>query len=104
MSTLGEQLGLDAMLAADEAASADWKAAWDAAIAQLASRPGGFTTDDVRAIAGAPSDHPNAAGARIRAAANSGLIRKVGYRASTRPELHAHPLAVWSGTRHPEEI
>jgi hypothetical protein len=100
--SLGAQLALEGMSAADAAASVDWKAAWDTAIAELARRSGTFTTDDVRALAGAPADHPNAAGARILAAARAGLIRKVGYRASSRPELHAHPLAVWTGI--PEAI
>lgn len=82
---------------ANGAASPPWKAAWDGAIEKLAAAGEPFTSDDVRVIAGGPTDHPNAAGARFLAASRRGLIRSVGYRPSDRASLHRHPLTLWVG-------
>lgn len=93
----GQQLALVGMALADLAAG-NWKDRWDAAITELARAGVPFTTDEVRELAGAPEDHPNAAGARIQDAARKGLIARIGYRKSAREALHAHPLALWQGT------
>lgn len=93
----GQQLAIAGMTLADNAASPDWKARWDAAIVELAATGRTFCADDVREIAGAPTDHPNAAGARFQAARRAGLIRHAGYRKSARDVLHAHPIALWIG-------
>ena len=94
----GQQLALLGMAQADAAAAPEWKERWDKAIVLLAIGGEEFTADDVREIAGAPDDHPNAAGARFQSAARKGLIRHAGYRKSSREVLHAHPIAVWVGT------
>lgn len=99
MTTAGEQLALVGMGLARDAASDAWKDRWNQAIAALARTGEEFTADDVRKIAGAPTDHENAAGALFNGAARRGLIRRVGYRKSARDVLHAHPIAVWKGTR-----
>lgn len=98
MSIGAEQLKLAGMFMADAAASDSWKAAWDAAIIYLADLRVPFTSEEVRALAGPPTDHPNAAGARFLAAARKGRIRAIGYRKSHRESLHKHPLTLWVGT------
>lgn len=103
MTSVGQQLALAGMTLADQAASDDWKDRWDAAIVALAAMGEEFCADDVREIAGPPTDHPNACGARFQAAARSGLIRPVGYRKSARDVLHAHPIALWVGTAKARE-
>jgi hypothetical protein len=95
--TLGDALKERGMGLADAAAAEDWKARWDAAIERLARAGEPFTSDEVRELAGPPTDHPNAAGSRFSTAARRGLIRRVGYRNSTRGTLHSHPLSLWKG-------
>jgi len=56
----------------------------DAAIKQLASRGGQFSSNDARKLHYVTG-----------AAAKSGLIVRVGYEPSTEPGTHAHPVAVW---------
>ena len=85
------------MALAEEAADIDWKDAWRQTIALLAAIGDPFCSDDVRAIAGDPWDHPNAAGSLFTKAARDGLIRQVGYRKSDRVALHRHPVALWIG-------
>jgi hypothetical protein len=85
------------MALAEEAADIDWKDAWRQTIALLAAIGDPFCSDDVRAIAGDPWDHPNAAGAIMRRAATEGLIELIGYRKSERPALHSHPIGLWRG-------
>lgn len=92
----GAELRDAGMALADGAEDDAWKRAADAAIRALAASGAEFGAEEVRALAGSPS-RPNAFGARFNAAARSGLIRKVGYRKSSRPSLHAHPVAVWRG-------
>lgn len=96
-ATLGEALKNQGMVRAYEAADGDWKNNWSQAIALLASIGEPFTSDEVREIAGAPWDHPNAAGALFHKAARAGLIRSIGYRKSERSTLHKHPLTLWVG-------
>lgn len=91
-----KQLG---MARADEAAETAWKERVDDAIRSLAEAGGEFTADDVREITGAPPSHPNAMGARFYAMSKRGVIRRVGFRKSGRASLHAHHIALWTGTR-----
>lgn len=77
--------------------SGAWKHTAQAAIEYLAKTGKQFTAEDVREIAGDPPGHYNAMGAAIRAAAQRGSIRKVGFRKATRESLHATELAVWEG-------
>jgi len=81
----------------DENTPDAWRAACDRAIDALARKGHPFTAEDVRARCGAPPHHYNALGGRFIAAARAGLIKRVGYAPSTRPTLHAHPIAVWRG-------
>lgn len=88
---------LEAALAQVEAhAPADWKNAASAVLARLAASREPFTTDDVWAALPQPPE-PRAIGALIRSAAMAGKIRRVGWRASSRPECHSRPVAMWSG-------
>jgi len=97
-STEGELLKANGMAAADAAEGSDWKHRADLAIEALAKTGAEFTAVEVREKAG-DAARPNAFGARFNAAAGAGLIRKVGCRNSTRPTLHAHPVAVWRGAK-----
>lgn len=107
--TLAEALKTQGQAAAESAASTEWKERWAAAIAELAAQRGldgegrHFTAEDVRALAGPPLDHPNAAGSLFTRAARAGLIESVGWIRSTRATLHRHPLAVWRGTAKARE-
>jgi hypothetical protein len=73
----------------------------DQAAAWIAGLPWGveFTSEDLTAAIGLPrsvgKDRNNAVGASVRAAAQRGLIHRVGYRNATRKESHAAALAVW---------
>jgi len=87
----------EGMALAEEAADVDWKDAWRQTIRLLAAIGDPFCSDDVRAIAGDPWDHPNAAGSLFNSAAREGIIRHVGYRRSDRAALHRHPVALWVG-------
>lgn len=94
----GERRKSEGMAQADSAEPDFWKDRADAAIKALAAEGRDFTAEDVRHLAGSPT-HPNAFGSRFLSAARRGIIRKVGYRNSNRPSLHAHPIAVWSGAK-----
>lgn len=94
--TLGEALKQHGMEQAEVAAD-EWKLLWEQAIRVLASIGDPFTSDDVRAIAGEPWDHPNACGSLFHKAARAGIIRAIGYRKSERARLHSHPLTLWIG-------
>jgi hypothetical protein len=76
------------------AAHPDERAAVDAAIRQLAATGRPFSSNDARSLHGIKGP---VVGAAFSAAAKAGLIRRVGYEASTSPETHAHPVAMWLG-------
>lgn len=61
------------------------------------TRPHGFTSDDVRMLAGdPPKEHCTVVGSAILAASKAGLIVKTGERIkSKRPEANSRELAVW---------
>jgi hypothetical protein len=91
------QSPLEAALAQVEAnAPTDWKNAAAAVLARLAATGEPFSTDDIWAALEQPPE-PRAIGALIRAAAQAGKIRRVGWRTSSRPECHSRPVAMWAG-------
>lgn len=94
--TLGEALKHNGMEHAEVAAD-EWKRTWEQAIHLLAAIGDPFTSDDVRAIAGEPWNHPNACGSLFHKASRAGVIRVIGYRKSERARLRRHPLTVWEG-------
>jgi hypothetical protein len=52
--------------------------------------------DDVRALVPIPADiSPKLVGVVFRDLADAGILRRAGFRASTRPAAHARPLSVW---------
>lgn len=85
------------MQAATYNADVAWRHACDTTIQRLATRGDEFTADDVRAICGVVAHSPNAFGARFSAAAKAGIIRRVGYRKSLRPERAGGVVSVWIG-------
>lgn len=85
-----------ALVRVEVAAPADWKRAASAVLTRLAATGKPFTTDDVWAVVPQPPE-PRAMGALIRSAAIAGKIRRVGWRASSRPECHCRPVAIWEG-------
>lgn len=78
-----------------------WKAGVARVIATLGGRGEPFTNDDVRAEAdqrllGEPT-HPNAWGAAMSSARKRGLIKSVGYTASTQISRHGAIVRQWRG-------
>jgi hypothetical protein len=67
----------------------------DAAIRTLAATGREFSSNNARPLHGVSGP---VVGAAFTAAAKSGLIRRVGYEASTDPRTHAHPVATWIGS------
>ncbi len=85
--------------AASNSAPVEWRETVDAAIRSLAGLGRPFTADDVRALGIGDPPSPKAWGARMLAASKGGVIRRVGYRPSTRASVHGHPIAVWVGAQ-----
>lgn len=57
---------------------------------------GELCADDVRAVVPIPANiSPKVVGAAFRELADAGILRRAGFRASTRPIAHARPLSVW---------
>jgi hypothetical protein len=66
------------------------------AAVRIALDRGELTADVLRAVVPIPPGiRPVVVGAAIRDLALAGIIRRIGYRPSARPEAHARPLAVW---------
>ena len=66
------------------------------AAVRLALERGHITADDVRACVAIPAGiSPKAVGVVFRDLADSRILRRVGFRPSTRPAAHARPLSVW---------
>jgi hypothetical protein len=78
------------------AAHPDDRAKVEAAIRQLAATGHPFSANSARAI---HNVRGGVVGAVFSALASEGLIRRVGYVASTDPGTHAHPIAEWIGTQ-----
>jgi len=72
------------------------------AIRILARTGQDFTADEVQellAAADVTPTHPNSMGAAFNAARHAGIIRRTGYRKSTRPAANARAIAVYVGVR-----
>jgi hypothetical protein len=74
------------------AAHPDERARVEAAIRTLAATGRPFSANSARPLHGVSGP---IVGAAFTAAAKAGLIRRVGYVASTDPGTHAHPVAEW---------
>lgn len=83
-----------ALASVNAAADTDDKARIDAAILQVARRGQPFSANDVRPLV--PNAPGPLMGARFNAAAKRGVIKRIGYVASTKANTHAHPVAEWS--------
>jgi hypothetical protein len=86
----------DRVLAAvNDTADSDHRVRIDAAIRSAAALGDPFSANDLRASL---SDVPGPlVGARFNALAKAGVIRRVGYVASTKANTHGHPVAEWIG-------
>lgn len=68
-----------------------------AAAIRVALERGEVCADDVRAVVPIPADiSPKLVGVVFRDMADAGILRRAGYRPSTRPTAHARPLSVWT--------
>ena len=68
-----------------------------AAALRVALDRGEVCADDVRALVPIPLDiSPKLMGVVFKDLAGAGILRRDGYRSSTRKEAHARPLTVWS--------
>lgn len=86
----------DAALAALVARRPGLVRAVQRAAVRLAAGGGEVTADDLRAAVPLPPGvHPAVFGAAVRGLATAGVLVRVGYRHSKRPESHARPVAVW---------
>ncbi|MFM8272962.1 MAG: hypothetical protein ACKODX_11590 [Gemmata sp.] len=67
-----------------------------AAALRVALDRGEVCADDVRAVVPIPADiSPKLVGCVFRDLADAGILRRDGFRNSTRPAAHARPLSVW---------
>ena len=67
-----------------------------AAALRVALERGEVCADDVRALVPIPADiSPKLVGCVFRDLADAGILRRAGFRASTRPIAHARPLSIW---------
>lgn len=67
-----------------------------AAALRVAIGRGEVVADDVRALVPIPADcSPKLMGVVFRDLAAAGILRRDGYRNSTRPAAHARPISVW---------
>lgn len=67
-----------------------------AAALRVALDRGEVCADDVRAVVPIPGDiSPKFVGVVFRDLADAGILRRAGFRPSTRPAAHARPLSVW---------
>jgi hypothetical protein len=75
---------------------ADVIRACTAAALRVACQRGEVCADDVRALVPIPADvSPKFVGVVFRDLADAGILRRAGFRNSTRPAAHARPLSVW---------
>lgn len=94
--TIADALAQEGMARATEASHPDAIAAVDQLIARCAATGRPFSSNTIR---GQVPDgiKPNAIGGRFREAARRGLIRPVGWVASTKQNTHGHNVRVWQG-------
>ena len=82
-----------AIAAVNGVADPDFRARIDAAIRSAAALGKPFSANDLRHVL---HDVPGPlVGARFNALAKAGVIRRVGYVASTKASTHGHPVAEW---------
>ena len=96
---VGRLLRDDGIRRADANVDEFWKRTADQAIRALAGSGRPFTADDLHDLGVPAPVSRNAMGGRFQAAAKAGLIVKIGYQPSRRPELRCTPIAVWQGIR-----
>ena len=94
--TLADALAAEGMASATAASSPDAITQLDTLIARYAATGEEFSANSLRAQL-PEGIRPNAIGGRFRRAADRGLIRPVGYVASTDPRTHGHAVRVWQG-------
>lgn len=94
--TIADALAQDGIQRATEASDPDAITAVDALIARYAATGRPFSSNDLRDQL-PEGIRPGAIGGRYSYAAKRGLIRPVGYVASTDPKTHSHPVRVWQG-------
>jgi hypothetical protein len=94
--TIADALAQEGIQRATEASRPDAIAAVDQLIARHAKTGQPFSANSIRSQL-PEGIRPNAIGGRFRYAASRGLIRPVGYVASTDPRTHGHPVRVWQG-------
>ena len=76
-----------------------YRAAFRAAVDQLAYDPFELDAEDVRAIVGDPPNHHNAFSANMWVAIRRGIIYKVGHTKCKREDSHARELPRYRGTK-----
>ncbi|WP_431889403.1 hypothetical protein [Nocardiopsis alba] len=94
--TIGEALAAEGMGRAVAASTPSGIERLDQLIAEHAATGEPFSANTIRDQI-PEGVRPNAIGGRFRHAARRGLIRPVGYVASTDPGTHGHPVRVWQG-------
>lgn len=97
----GDLFAQAAMDAAEAAADEGWLRAARGELKALIEAGEPWTTDHIwyrLEQLGVTTHEPRALGALIRQAAKAGLIVRRGYTPTTRPEAHARPIPIWSGT------
>lgn len=94
--TIADALAQEGIARATEASHPDAIAAVDALIARYAATGQPFSANTIRDQL-PEGIRPAAIGGRFREASRRGLIRPVGYVASTDPRTHGHPVRVWQG-------
>lgn len=94
--TIADALAEEGMARATEASHPDAITALDQLIANKAATGEPFSANSIRDQL-PEGIRPAAIGGRFRHAARRGLIRPVGYVASTDPRTHGHVVRVWQG-------
>lgn len=94
--TIADALAQEGIQRATEASDPDAITAVDALIAKCAKTGEPFSANTIRDQL-PEGIRPGAIGGRFQYAARRGLIRPVGYVASTDPKTHSHPVRVWQG-------
>ena len=94
--TLGDALAQEGMARATTASHPDAITQLDQLIATYAATGEPFSANTIRSQI-PEGIRPGAIGGRFRHASRRGLIRPVGYVASTDPGTHGHSVRVWQG-------
>lgn len=94
--TIGDALAQEGMARATAASAPDAITALDQLIARYAKAGRPFSANTLRSQL-PEGIRPGAIGGRFSYAHQRGLIKPVGYVASTDPRTHGHPVRVWQG-------